>query len=94
MISNEMVKALFEIKEMEEKLGVAKAPEIQTYQDSATLYRSLERMEKLGLINSHAAPKRHRLSKTYTLTEYGELTCDKAEKTTTNYKENTNSWKE
>lgn len=89
MISDQMVKALFEIKEMQDKLGVAKAPEIQTYQDSATLYRSLERMEKLELINSHAAPKRHRLSKTYTLTEYGKATCKKAEKTSKDYKQNT-----
>jgi len=80
MISDQMVQTLKEIENMQNKIGIAKAPEIQTYKDEATLYRSLNRMEKLGLIKKYKAPTSERLTKTYKTTELGRKLLKNAEK--------------
>lgn len=80
MISDQMMKTLKEIKNMQKEIGIAKAPEIETYKDEATLYRSLNRMEKLGLIQEYKAPTSQRLAKTYKTTELGTQLLKNAEK--------------
>lgn len=86
MISDKMVKVLSEIKKSQNNIGVAKAPEISTYADKASKYRSLEKMEKLDLIQSHPAPKKEKLEKTYTLQPFGERLLDKAENLEKNFR--------
>lgn len=86
MISDQMVTALHEIRNMQQDIGIGKAPEINTYQDEATLYRSLKRMEALGLIKEYKAPTKNKLSKTYKVTEFGNQLLQNAENLDKNFK--------
>lgn len=80
MISDKMIATMQEIQDMQKDIGIAKAPDIETYRDEATLYRSLNRLEQLGLIQQYKAPSQERLTKTYKLTELGQKLLNNAKK--------------
>lgn len=80
MISWKMIRTLRQIKEHQNIHGVSKANQINTYKDSATKYRSLNRLAKINAIQKHEAPKDHRIKHTYTITEFGKNLIEKADK--------------
>lgn len=80
MISWEMRKTLNQIHQLEENTGAATAPQINVYKDRTTLYRALNRLQTLDMIQEQTAPTTQKIEKTYTTTEFGKKFLNKTRK--------------
>ena len=72
MITAQMVKTLQKIRNLEEGDGAAVTTDINVYKHRTSLYRCLERLEKINAVQEHEAPSTAKVQNTYTTTDFGK----------------------
>lgn len=78
-----MRETLQKIKKQQKNNGAATAPKINTYKDSSSLYKCLDKLEKTQMIKKQKAPTTVNINHTYTITDFGEKFLEKTRPITT-----------